>query len=357
MKGNLTVAIDVGASLTKAVYDYALEGKNLRHEGIKTMYPVARQLTQASYNSCILADSNSALISFDESYWLVGLAARENAVAINPNQAKYELAIAKCLAIIGQLIMELRGQGVDAVKITVGVLLPLDESGDCDVLQRRLQAALWDFEHNGLTVKCMAEEPVHVSPEGYGISRTVTTPLAGVLILGHRDVSWLHVENGSIVPGKSVTFAGWGMHRMIKQTNFTFKDELRAAHLIFAAESSLKDERALLKLCQPEDLPRLKQALSQSIEQLWLDLSIQLKTCSLVNVDQVIPTGGNAQYWRIYLKQLLGSRLHLGKTLFLEFQERFQELSGSPLLWRMVDVYSFWQTLPNNRAAVAGGRK
>lgn len=356
MKANLIIAIDVGASLTKCIYGYFIEGTTIRREGTKTAYPVARRLIRAKYESSqYLADNNTALVSFEDSYWLVGLAAKESTLTLNPNQAKYQSAIAKSLAMVGQLMAEIRGLGAEEVYVTLGILLPLDESGDCEELQTRLQAALWEFEHNGITVKCIASERVHVSPEGYGISQLATKPLAGVLIFGHRDVSWLHIEDGSIVPGKSMTFAGWGMHRLIKRADFTFKDELRAAHLIFAAEPTLKDDKPLLKLCDPPELPRLKEAIAQARDQLWMDLSIQLRACSLMEIEQVLPSGGNAHYWRLHLKQMLGSRMHLSKAMFLELQNRFQELSGSPLLWRIADVYAFWRTLPNAPGFDQGG--
>ena len=191
------------------------------------------------------ADDNSSLVAFADSYWLVGEAARGPTLTISATQSKRKTAIALSLAFVGQLVSELNSQGVDEVYLTFGLLLPLDEFADRQELEQQLQAALWKFEYNGVTIKTVLSEKVQISPEGYGIAQTVDTETAGVIVFGHRDVTWVHVEKHSVIEGRSKTLAGWGMHRLIHEAEYTFKDELKAAAAIFAAGSTLKDKPLL----------------------------------------------------------------------------------------------------------------
>lgn len=346
LKAKLIIALDLGASLTKAFYGYSIDGGTYR-EGAKTSCSVVRTLTRSKYESILdLADDNSTLVGFGDSYWLVGEAARRETLSLSATQSKRKTAIAKSLAIVGQLVSELNAQGVDEVYLTFGLLIPLDEFGDRQDLEQSLQKALWEFEFNGDTIKTVLSEKVHISPEGYGIAQTVNVGTAGVIIFGHRDITWVHVEKGSIVEGRSKTLAGWGMHRLITEVEYTFKDELRAAAAIFVAGSTLKD-KPLLALATVAELPRLKEALANAREQIWLELTEKLMDYSLGEVEKVWISGGNAYYWKNDVSCWLGARLDKGRALLTQIEQQFPSLRGSPLLYRCADNYAFWQTLPS----------
>jgi hypothetical protein len=346
MKADLVVGVDIGASLTKGPYSYAIEGVAKAQVGFKTACSMVRKLTKAKYASLLrTVDDNSSLVVFDDSYWLVGNAARGETLKLSATQHKYETAIAKTLALVGQLMTEIHQQGVDEVHVMVGILLPMDEWGDRFALEERLERALWEFEFNGVTLRTALLNGIHISPEGYGITRMIKAETGGVFIFGHRDVSFLQVDNGSITEGKSKTFAGWGMQRLIREIDYTFKDELQAAALIFAAGETLKD-KYLLQLCNEGDLPRLKEAISEAREQLWLDLCGEFQSTSYRLAEQVICSGGNAYYWQTKLKELLGSRFDGGVGLRRKMEARFPALRGSPLLFRGADIYRFVLTLP-----------
>jgi len=345
LKARLMVASDLGVSLIKGVYRYVIDEGTSR-EGVKTLCPVVRQLVQSKYKSLLdRTDDNSSLVAFADSYWLVGEAARGPTLTLSPTESKRKTAIAKSLAFVGQLVNELNRLGVDEVYLTFGLLLPLDEFGDRQELEQQLQAALWKFEYNGVTVKTVLSEKVQISPEGYGIATAVATDTAGVIIFGHRDVSWIHVEKHSVISGRSKTLAGWGMHRLIHEAEYTFKDELRAAAAIFAAGAALKD-RPLLTLATEAELPRLKAAIAVAKEQIWLELTEKLMDYSLGEVERIWTSGGNAYYWKSDILSWLGPRLDNGRAILSEIEQRFPELKGSPLLYRCADVYAFWRTLP-----------
>jgi Actin like proteins N terminal domain len=343
----VSAAVDLGASLTRAFWSYLIEESSDYREGFKTAFSIVRQLTKAKYESMLdLADDNSSLVKFEDTYWLVGDAARGETLSLLATQPKRETAIAKALAIVGQLVDELKGQGVGEIQLTFGLLLPLDElKGDRQELEQRLAKALLEFEHNGVTVSIALSRRVDISPEGYGISQTIQVETGKVLIFGHRDVTAAHVERGSIVPDKSKTFAGCGMHRLINEVEFTFKDEFDAAAAIFAAETTGKDKH-LLKIASEADLPRLKSAIAKAKEQLWLDLSVKLRLSLAGDIQQVACSGGNAHFWRPQLKELLGSKGSYCGPLIQELKGRFPDLAGSPLLGRSADNYRFWLTLP-----------
>ena len=340
-------ALDAGFSLTKDFWCYQIEGSLEYREGFKTAFSVVRQLTKAKYESMLdLADDNSSLVKFEETYWLVGDAARSETLSLLATQPKRETAIAKALAIVGQLVNELQSQGVSDIQLTFGMLLPLDElKGDRLELEQRLAKALLEFEHNGKAVRITLSRRVDISPEGYGISQTIQAETGKVFIFGHRDVTAAHIERGSVIPDKSKTFAGYGMYRLINEVEFTFKDEFDAAAAIFAAETTGKD-RHLLKIASESDLPRLKSAIAKAKEQLWLDLSIMLRLTLTGDIQQVACSGGNAHFWRPQLKELLGSKGSYGGPLIAELKTRFPQLAGSPLLGRSADNYRFWLTLP-----------
>lgn len=345
MKARLMIALDHGASLTKGVYGYAID-EGVYHEGVKTSCPIVRQLIPNKYKTLLdQADDNSSLVAFGDSYWLVGEGARGPTLSLSPTQSKCKTAIAKSLAFVGQLVSQLKTQGVDEVYLTFGLLLPLDEFSDRQELEQQLQTALWEFEYNGVTLKTVLSEKVRISPEGYGIAQTVDSQTAGVIIFGHRDVTWVHVEKHSVIEGRSKTLAGWGMHRLIQEADYTFKDELRAAGAIFAAGAALKD-KPLLTLVTQAELPRLKTAISEAREQIWLELIQKLSDYSVEEVEKVWISGGNAYYWKADVLQWLGSQLDKGKAFLSKIEQRFPALKKSPLLYRCADNIAFWGTLP-----------
>ena len=353
MNAQITIAQDFGSSITKGIYRYTID--DLVSEGYKALCPIARRLNKDTYYSLLSkADSNTSLVAFDDTYWIVGVGAKEETHQIAASQSKIESAIAKSLAMVGGLITEMQSQGAKDIFVTLGALLPLDEAADFGEFEKSLQRLLYEFEFNGNPIQCMATHKVEVSPEGYGISRlSQGAGITSILVFGHRDFTYLHLEDGTIVEGKSKTLAGWGMHRLIKSVKYTFKDELKAARAIFGAGANLDNLDALKAIAPtPDDTNRLIPALKTSIDQLWMDLLYELKSTSLAEADQVIPTGGNAYYWRSQLKDMIGKkRLFTANSVFDELALRYPkrgEIPGMPssLRYRIMDLYLFWLTLP-----------
>jgi hypothetical protein len=222
---------------------------------------------------------------------------------------------------------------------------------------------LFEFGHNGKKLTCSVVSKVLICPEGYGYALMTAGGTAGVLLLGHRDVAYLHIDKGSISIPDSHALPGRGMVRLLSETNFVFKDELRAAAAIFAAGNTFR-EKPLLKLVQPQDLKTLQQALNESRPLIWQQLLDELAPTSIRSHEQILCGGGNSYYWQPELKAEFGSKVSFCGNLFADMESRFPELQKSPLLPRCADCYRFWLAMPGMGSkegceplALAGGKK
>jgi hypothetical protein len=350
MKTKLLIAIDLGASLTKCFYS-CQRGDSFAIVGHKTFCSAAQRTTSTRYELKQYADDNTALVSFDDEYWAVGLNAREAVTNTNLRAPKFRHAIAKVLGLVGQILREnVPGDGKPELHIELGVLLPLNEMGDALELSNRLSSLLYEFGHNGRTVKCALVKSVHVSPEGYGVSRLAKRFPSGVMMFGHKDFTWSHVTDTSISVADSRGLTGWGMLKLVKQISYTFVDELWAAAAICAAGEALLD-KPLLKVVPPEDLARVKSEIPEARQLVWSQLWDELSATSVQTADRVFAAGGNAVFWRPELKKALGSRLSMGGELIHKIKARFPELEKSALLYRLVDCYGFFEATEESQAS------
>ena len=361
MSAKLIVAIDLGASLIKVFFQILLEG-SASIEGLKTVYSAVQRITPSRYQAKQYADSQTSLVAYDGGYWMVGSAARQEVGYTNVRTPKQRHAIAKILAVVGQLLHEYDELLQGEVELELGVLLPLDEMASEPMLMGQLGDLLFEFGHNGHQVRCKGVRKLHVSPEGYGYARLSDSPQAGVLMIGHRDAAYIHVEHGGVCPTECLSLPGWGMVKLIKLTNYVFKDELRAAAAIFAAGDKFRD-KPLLKLVLPEELAQVKHELAEARPFVWNQLMDELADTPIRSANPVFGAGGNGFYWQPELKTEFGSKLSMGGDILVEMQKRFSELERSPLLPRCLDCYSFWKTLPGmgewfegSALAVVGGK-
>jgi Actin like proteins N terminal domain len=340
----LIIAADLGASLTKIFFRLLIEGC-VPIDGLKTYYNAVQRITQSRYLAKQYADDNTSLVAYDGDYWMVGSAARHEVAFTNVRTPKQKHAIAKVLAAVGQILSEYGGEALDGIDVELGVLLPLDEMAGDPTLGNRLGDLLFEFGHNGRQVKCAVSEGVSVFPEGYGYAQLADKPTSGVVMIGHRDAAYLHIEKGSICPSESLSLPGWGMVKLIKSANYLFKDELRAAAAIFAAGDTFRD-KPLLKLVLPEDLPRVKRELKEARSLVWGQFMDELSDTPIRSNEQIFGAGGNGFYWRPELKDEFGLKLSMGGDFLNEIQARFPELEKSPLLPRCTDCARTWLSLP-----------
>jgi hypothetical protein len=343
MKTKLILAVDLGSSLWKYFFQFLVDGvPSVAKYGV--FCSALQRITSSQYERNQYADKNTSLLLIDGVYWAAGENARDAVTSVNVRSPKCRDAIAKILAVVGQVISENVPDSKPELHIELGVLLPLNEMGDAPELSSRLREELYRFGHNGKQIEFALVDGVHISPEGYGISRMAKQYPSGVAMFGHRDFTWAHVTNESISIADSRTLTGWGMLKLVKQISYTFVDELWAAAAICAAGEGLLD-KPLLKVVPSEDLARVKLEILEARELVWSQLWDQLSATSIQTADRVFAAGGNAAFWRPELKRVLGSRLSMGGEAIAVIKAQFPELEKSPLLYRLADCFMFWRTL------------
>ncbi|NJM77732.1 MAG: hypothetical protein HC852_20555 [Acaryochloridaceae cyanobacterium RU_4_10] len=125
----LSIRLDLGASLTKSAYQWVM-GSHASAPQYKTFCSAVQRITSTEYERGQYADNNTSLLSIGDEYWSAGENARDPVTNVNLRQPKCRNAIAKILAVVGQVIAE--NVPVDSqseLHIDLGVLLPLNEMG------------------------------------------------------------------------------------------------------------------------------------------------------------------------------------------------------------------------------------
>lgn len=344
----LLLTADLGASLTKCFYRWVTDHSPLplKH---KTCCSAVRRITSAQYELKQNADCNTSVLHIEDEFWAVGENARDAVTSVNLRIPKFRNALAKVLALVGQVITEqIPVDSSPELHIELGVLLPINEMGDALELSRRLRVLLYDFGHNGHQIRFKSVQAVHISPEGYGIRGLAKRFPSGVAMFGHRDFTWAHIADKSISLADSRALTGWGMLRLVKEISYTFVDELWAAAAICAAGEEMND-KPLLKVVPPADLARVKLEIPEARALVWAQLWDELSATSIQRAEQVFAAGGNALFWRTELKKALGSRLSMGGELLIEMKARIPGLERSPLLYRLADCYGFFKSLESEK--------
>ena len=359
MAKKLIIAIDLGASLTKCFYGWLIDGL-LVTLGYKTFCSAVQLISATQYEQRHHASDSTSLVEFDGEYWGVGENARQAVTNTNLQGLKFRDAIAKAVALIGQIVREsVAVQSEAELHIELAILLPLNEMGNADELKARLVRLLYEgFGHNGTRIKFKFVNRVQVSPEGDGIRLIAKRFPAAVMMFGHKDFTLGCIQNKTISLADSRPLPGWGMLKFVRQIPHTFVDELRAAAAIYAAGEKLHDKH-LLKVVLPEDLARVKAAIPEVRRLIWAQLWKELADGPLQGSEQVFAAGGNAVFWYPELKRQkeIKSRLSMCGELINEIQERFPDLANSPLLYRLADCYSVFKSLETSGACEAAPLK
>jgi Actin like proteins N terminal domain len=365
MTKKLIIAIDLGASLTKCFYGWLIDGL-LMMAGYKTFCSAVQLISATQYEQRQYASDSTSLVSFDDEYWGVGENARQAVTNTNLQGLKFRDAIAKALALVGQVVREsVVLDSTAELHIELGILLPLNEMGNEDELKARIVRLLYEgFGHNGNRIKFKFVNRVHVAPEGDGIRQIAKRFPAVFLMFGHKDFTLGCIQEKEISLVDSRPLPGWGMLKLVRQIPYTFVDELRAAAAIYAAGEKLQDKH-LLKVVLPEDLARVKAAIPEIRQLIWAQLWKELVDGPIQDAAQIFAAGGNAVFWYPELKRQkeIGPKLSMGGELINEIRERFPELDKSPQLYRLADCYGSYKVLesgscvPSLQKELLGGGK
>lgn len=302
---------------------------------------------------------SSSLVSYIEPtsgervYWEVGESASKLG-QLSVNERKFDTLLVKVLAFLGYLVKS-SVKPSEQVKLTLGILLPLDEIGDRALLAKWLRVIIAQrFSVNGQEINNIDVEKVNCKPEGYGIYKSAPSAKAGILMLGHSDLSWLYFNEGRFVVEKSRTFPGSGMHSFVKSIDFSTGYELSAAEILARAGSKL-DPTILAELTQTksnDELTYLTKAIKSAQPQYWADRVQEFRSLNIKEANTISAAGGAGNYFATELNQLFkenhGVKLNWCKPLGQEFAQNFAlksaEKAKIPLF---MDSYGYYKTLVN----------
>uniref|UniRef100_B8HZ00 Actin-like protein N-terminal domain-containing protein n=1 Tax=Cyanothece sp. (strain PCC 7425 / ATCC 29141) TaxID=395961 RepID=B8HZ00_CYAP4 len=357
-----TGAVDVGTSGTKSCFFGESPEYPFRTlERFFLVAPHVRALTASSYNEALeeMDDRQGGLaatfISFahpesgERVFWELGeTAARPGLLPVECR--KFESCLAKVLGLLGYLVTQ-ELQTTDRIALHLGVLLPLNELDDRHLLSRWLRQTIGDFQFNGVSLRNLSLSSFDCKPEGYGLFRAYGAER--VLLVGHRDSTWLCFNGGKLNTKLSRTLPETGMHDFIRSIRFPMTHELLAAQALSLSGRKLKP-KPLLELTQTRtaaELEQLQQAIRQAQAQYWMERRSQFNTLSWQE-GQVVPvSGGAAHYFSEELNQLFHKtfrvQLHWCEDLHQEFRNRFNvDEENEALLYRFADPYAYARSLP-----------
>lgn len=356
-----TGGIDVGTSGSKSCFfgdspEYPFK----RIEKFFLVSPYVRQLTQATYNDALeyQGDSqgslDSSLVSFinpdsgDRVFWELGeTAARPGFLQVESR--KFEFCLAKVLGLLGYLIQQ-HLNTTEPINLSLGVLLPLNELEDRHLLAQWIRQTINDFEFNGVAVRNINLVTFDCKPEGYGLFRAYSAER--VLLVGHRDSTWLCFNSGKLNTKLSCTLPETGMHDFIRSIRFPISNELQAARALSLAGRKLK-QKPLMELTQTRsqaEFEQLQQAIRQAHSQYWVDRRSQFSSLAMSGRQTIPVSGGTAHYFSEELNQLFAKefkvQLYWCKDLHDEFRNRFNLGEGNDeLLYRFADPYAYARSL------------
>ena len=360
---SITISFDAGTSGSKIIANYPASGGCVfNDENYFLVKPAVRELTEKTYYKQLeYVDEgiglSSSLVSYidpltkDWMYWEVGESATRLG-QLSVKERKFETLVVKVLAFLGYLVNG-SAPTSERVGLSLGVLLPLDEIGDRKVLAERLRTIIGGgFSVNGYVIKNVAVERINCKPEGYGIYKSYPNPKAGILMVGHSDLSWLYFNQGAFVVSKSRTFPSSGMHSFIKSIDFPTQYELVTAEIIAKAGAKL-DPKVLRELTQTkneDEIAYLIEEIKLARPQYWKERTKELEQLDIKLAGAICAAGGAANYFAEELNQLFKEKfvqkLNWCKTLRGEFVKHFEIKSADKSIVPLfLDCYGYYQTL------------
>ena len=242
----LKISIDPGSSATKV--SYQVDGGDVKCFSMTPYcaevpmdYPDTRRLGMGMGRPHL----ESAWVSDPDGCYLLGEGAKKfHGSEVRNNELKYQKALYKVLGILSHV----QAFEDDSFSIDVGVLLPFDEYVTKESLERELMMAARDVEYCGRS-QSLEITSLSIRPEGAGLFLSgvpsqvdIKRSRVGVLVIGHRNASWLVTEHGAPVLEASVTNDlgfRWVVQEVRQRTGH--KDEIQLAEMIFGGENMPRD--------------------------------------------------------------------------------------------------------------------
>ena len=365
----MTVIFDAGTSGSKVIASYPSGECPYNDEGYFLIKPSVRALTEYTYRNWlediegdIGLDSSVvsyiAPVSGERVYWEVGeLASSQGFLFVD--ERKFETLLVKILALLGYLV-DLSARDKKQIRLNLGVLLPLDEIEDRALLASWLRKIIegQGFLVNGKPIENINIDKINFRPEGSGIYRSFPNDKAGILVIGHSDLSWLFFHQGKFISQCSHTFPGSGMHSFLRELKFPIQYELLTAELIAKAGVN-PNLKVLLELTQTksdDEISHLTRAIKVARVQYWHDRTKEIGSLKIGQANQVCVIGGAANYFSTeltqFFKEKYGIKLNWCKSLAKEFSVRFDTKASNKLNLLFLDCFGYYKSFSQVKTVV-----
>lgn len=352
---DLIIVLDFGGSLTKVIYmDKSGLPKPLCMEPEVIGVP---KTSIENYERKKLGNSDfadSAWVGVGESYYAVGyLAASQFNGNAGLNQLKYERAYPKTLAAVWAVAQELGLK--NKFSAAIAVLLPPGEYENAAGLERLIRRGLAAYE-TPTGVLNVSLEHFECKPEGGGVylihefnnSAVLKRKTWAVVMVGYRNASVLVTARGQV--NKRVT-SNLGFVKLVEAV----RDRTSGLALNRLAEAiALAGEQPNLKVLQPllmsvtesgrrDELIELRSAIIECRLEYALSLKSWLREVLPRELDEVVLSGGTAQYLESELKDHF-SGVTVNWNASIELPE---SLLSAELGNRLSDAYGMYQYFLN----------
>lgn len=250
----LKIAIDPGSSATKVAYMLG-DGCTCCFAMSPYCASVPVDYPQSYGWNLGTTHIENAWVTHGDSCYLLGESAKKfQGSAVQNDELKYLKALYKILGVLAHVQMLLQ----EPYPIDLGILLPFDEYVTKERLEETLVAAQGLVHYCGRSLSLELNE-ITICPEGaglflQGLPQKVRRRAArvAVLVIGHRNASWLVTDNGSPVLAESVT-NNLGFRWLVQEVKSRtgHKDEIALAEMIFSGKDLPVDIHQAVQVCLP----------------------------------------------------------------------------------------------------------
>lgn len=363
------MALDFGASFVRAIIAFLGFEKHLYG-----LSPQVCRVTAESLHEYIKSrignqdPTRSGWVEINGEYYAYGDLALRFKASLQLEKRKFELALVKTLVLIGA-ISQLHNLPSGTV-FNLATLLPYSEFADKEMFEQILREALKFFRFCGIEKSFILKTFVCL-PEGAGVlfqGRESNTDFQDlnlmVLMMGYRDVSLLHVNQGEMSRGESQPLGFTNLVKMVSEKT-SIRDHQKLIVAISKAGQNV-NSKALMPLLhnvgenyKEYELNRISKAIREAKTQYWLMISEWLKLQIPSDIEEVIIAGGTGQYLKGELNMLLKNT----KVIWCEQLERRirttfpNQIKAHALEYRLADVYGvffYLHSLINNQEGLNG---
>lgn len=268
---------------------------------------------------------------------------------------KYEYAVEKILAAIG-VAVERYELILEGIECHVNLLIPSDEREGKEAIEKNLKREIKKFQFGGKIIKAKLVE-LNCSVEGtgglfYRIGQQknpmwVNQAKIAILMMGHRNCSFLTVEQGGYSKRETVRIGYFDILKNIKKASIGQKmSDLEQIIPQIVNDNKQRYFKALIrgerKNNQSDEFKKLENSYDDAHQIYWQQLKQWMEAHIPNHIDEVLILGGVAHKFRSNLEEYLGwTNLYWGDTAVEEiaglFPERFT--TDRILAYRFVDVY------------------